>query len=168
MEPSQNYSFSYLTLQTRHDTIHIYIHIFTIYFTKRNETKKTGIQYRNTNFSKKKKEHEIDIEPNTYVKGRGRASLSGNRVSPRAKNLRSIVKISKNHRSLSQYWEECVCFARGFMQTVRVATITLSEFIVFSGLARDQEIVDGKLPPRWDGNSFGTGLVVKTSLKLDF
>lgn len=53
------------------------------------------------NFSKKKKEHEIDIEPNTYVKGRGRASLSGNRVSPRAKNLRSIVKISKNHRSLS-------------------------------------------------------------------
>lgn len=39
------------------------------------------------NFSKKKKkEHEIDIEPNTYVKGRGRA-LSGNRVSPRAKNL---------------------------------------------------------------------------------
>lgn len=39
------------------------------------------------NFSKKKKEHEIDIEPNTYVKGRGRASLSGNRVSPRAKNL---------------------------------------------------------------------------------
>lgn len=54
------------------------------------------------------------------------------------------------------------------MQTVRVATITLSEFIVFSGLARDQEIVDGKLPPRWNGNSFGTVLVVKTSLKLDF
>lgn len=101
-------------------------------------------------------------------KGGGGRRYPGTECPLARKTFRSIVKISKNHRSLSQYWEECFCFARGFMQTVRVATITLSEFIVFSGLARDQEIVDGKLPPRWDGNSFGTGLVVKTSLKLDF
>lgn len=120
------------------------------------------------NFSKKKRSMKSILNRIHTSKGGGGRRYPGTECPLARKTFRSIVKISKNHRSLSQYWEECVCFARGFMQTVRVATITLSEFIVFSGLARDQEIVDGKLPPRWDGNSFGTGLVVKTSLKLDF
>lgn len=91
--------------------------------------------------------HEIDIERNIHTsKGGGREKsvvIREQSVPSREKPSDSSVKISKNHRLLSvRYWERVHV---GSCEQ-RVATITLSKFIVFSGIAADidvQEIVDG-------------------------
>lgn len=115
---------------------------------KRSEKKKEN---RNTIISrkkKKKKEHARNRywTEYTYVKGRGEGKkrrYPGTECPLARKTFRFVVKISKNQRLLSvRYWERVHV---GSCEQ-RVATITLSKFIVFSGIAADidvQEIVDG-------------------------
>ena len=105
---------------------------------KRSEKKKEN---RNTIISrkKKKKKHARNRywTEYTYVKGReeGKKRRYPGTECPLARKIfRFVVKISKNHRLLSvRYWERVHV---GSCEQ-RVATITLSKFIVFSGIAAD-------------------------------
>lgn len=105
---------------------------------KRSEKKKEN---RNTIISRKKKKKERARNrywtEYTYVKGWGREKsvvIREQSVPSREKPSDSSVKISKNHRLLSvRYWERVHV---GSCEQ-RVATITLSKFIVFSGIAAD-------------------------------
>lgn len=147
---------------------------------KRSEKKKEN---RNTIISrkkKKKKEHARNRywTEYTYVKGRGEGKkrrYPGTECPLARKTFRFVVKISKNQRLLSvRYWE------RVHVDSCeqRVATITLSKFIVFSGIAADIGVHvsgnrrrDSKLPAgfpvqlatRWNSNKFwdGVGCCIK-------